>query len=79
MSWTLIWVSKATFSTPGLLEKTSTTELTYIVNSELEADKEIFTESFEILGLLIGKALFERIPIQIFLNRTIIKYILNEE
>ncbi len=49
----------------------------YKINTNAEND-EYTLELFSLLGKIIGKALFERIPINCYLDKTIINYILGK-
>ncbi|EGR30889.1 hypothetical protein IMG5_121350 [Ichthyophthirius multifiliis] len=57
--------------------KTDTQNLAYRINSNIEYI-EYFIELFGLLGKIVGKSLFERIPIKACFDRTIINYILGK-
>lgn len=64
----------------GYLQQTYTDEVTYRLNPNPTGDggnphferRKLFT----FLGILVGKCLFERIPIGCYLDRTLIKQVL---
>lgn len=45
------------------------------MNSEADPVEHII-DCFKLLGVVVGKCIFERIPLNIFFDRTIIKHIL---
>jgi hypothetical protein len=53
-----------------------TDDVTYRINPEAETN-EFIIDWFKLLGKIIGKAIFERIPLNTYLDRTLIKHILN--
>lgn len=55
-----------------------TEDVTYRINPEVDVDKYII-DCYELFGKVIGKAIFERIPLQFYLDRPLIKRILNKE
>jgi len=59
----------------GLFILAETEEVTYRINPSADFDDHIF-ECFRLFGKIIGKAIFERIPLNAFLDRTLLKYIL---
>ncbi|CAK77805.1 unnamed protein product (macronuclear) [Paramecium tetraurelia] len=61
------------------LQKTETKELTYKFNPNIQSNTIDKRQLFSFLGIIVGKCLFERIPLSSFLDRTIIKHILRQK
>jgi hypothetical protein len=40
-----------------------------------DLDEEFSSELFELFGIIVGKAVFEKIPLQTYLDRTILRQI----
>jgi E3 ubiquitin-protein ligase HUWE1 len=60
-----------------MLLRADTEEFTYKFSSHSQSDLK--ANAFELLGLVFGKAIFEKIPLNCYLDRTIIKQILEKE
>jgi hypothetical protein len=61
-----------------IFTKANTDELCYKINSDKDIDLEFACELFNFLGLIFGKALFERMTLDCYLDRTILRHLLNQ-
>lgn len=59
----------------GMFELAETDDVTYKINTGAEAMDHVL-DCFRLLGIVVGKAIFERIPINAYFDRTIIRHIL---
>lgn len=59
----------------GLFVRAQTSEFSYVINPELNYTNE-HKILYKLAGRVIGKALFEKIPIEPILNRTLIMHML---
>ena len=53
-----------------------TEDVTYRINPDADFTCDHIINCFKLFGKIIGKAIFERIPLTAYLDRTIIKHIL---
>jgi hypothetical protein len=60
----------------GLFVIAETDDITYKINPDAEQDEHII-ECFSMLGKVIGKAIFERIQINSYFDKTIVNYVLD--
>jgi len=60
----------------GLFILTETEEVMYKINPDVDVDEHI-CNCYKLFGKIVGKAIFERIPLNVYLDRTLIKHILN--
>lgn len=61
-----------------IFEKADTDELCFRVNADDEIDQEFSTELFCFLGVVFGKALFERMTLDCYLDRTFLRLVLGQ-
>jgi E3 ubiquitin-protein ligase HUWE1 len=54
-----------------------TNEVIYRINPNAEKDEHIL-DCFGLLGKIMGKAVFEKIPLNCYFDRSIIKYLLGQ-
>jgi E3 ubiquitin-protein ligase HUWE1 len=59
----------------GMFELAETEDATYKMNSDADPVEHVL-DCFRLLGIVVGKAIFERIPINAFFDRSIIRHIL---
>ena len=59
----------------GIFSPAGTKDVSYKINKEADHDDHII-ECFKLLGKIIGKAIFERITVNAYFDRSIINYIL---
>lgn len=59
----------------GLFTKCDSDDVSYKINSDADQDEHIIA-CFGLVGSIIGKSLFERIPLNAYIDRTLIKLIL---
>lgn len=62
-----------------MLERTDTEEMLYKFREKREEEKIEENEKrdcYELLGMICGKSIFERMPINCYLNRTLVKHII---
>ena len=62
----------------GLFSLAETEDITYKINPQAEISDH-FIECYKLFGTVLGKAIFERTPLNIFLDRTIIKFLLDKK
>ena len=74
------WVFLITkqFKEAGLFEKADTSEMTYKLKGENDG-KQKFLEMSRAFGTVIAKAIFEKVPVQLYLDRSLIRNLLNQE
>jgi len=63
--------------TMNLFIKCDTHEISYRINENSDQIPK-FVDYFYFLGMLIGKSLFDRIPLNLCLSKTIFKFLANE-
>ncbi|TNV74103.1 hypothetical protein FGO68_gene10807 [Halteria grandinella] len=63
----------------GYLKKTDTQELTYRFNPIVQGHSIDKRSLFSFLGIIVGKCLFERIPLSSYFDRTIIKHMIKQQ
>lgn len=66
------------FVEAGLFEKADTGDITYKLKGENEM-KGGFIEMAKVFGLVLAKAIFEKVPVQIYLDRTFLRSLLSQE
>ena len=49
-----------------------TDDVTYRINPDIDIDEHILN-CYRLFGKILGKAIFEKIPLNIYLDRTLIK------
>ena len=57
---------------PGLFCLADTNEITYKINPEAENCDHILN-CFRLFGKVLGKAIFERVPLEAYIDKTIIR------
>ena len=62
----------------GIFQMTDCQELSYKFIWDKELVEEYVIENMKVLGLIIGKAIFDRIPINCYFDRTIIRQIIGD-
>jgi len=62
----------------GLFVLAETDDVTYKINPDAEICDHLI-ECFKLFGTVMGKAIFEWTPMNIFLDRTIIKFLLDKK
>jgi len=75
--WMTVLISIFLSETTGLFTRCDTHEISYKIK-ENSNQKYGFREMFLFLGKLIGKSLFDRIPLNLCFAKTIYKNILND-
>lgn len=75
--WLTVLIQEMFKPEHGFFLKADTAELSYIINRFSEQYNKDHLDNFFFIGQVIGKALFERVPISAFLNQTIFKYLLD--
>ena len=55
-----------------------TEDITYRINSDADCSCDHILNCYKLFGKIIGKAIFERIPLNSYLDRSIIKHILGK-
>ena len=73
-----IYLIMIKFANSGLFQKADTEQVTYKLNADNEKTDKI-VEIARNFGLVLGKAIFEKVPIQLYLDRTIIRCLLSQE
>lgn len=66
-------IIKEMFGETGIFEKTNTTELMYKIKWDKDLDVEFAGSLFSLFGTILGKAIFERIPLTSYIDRTLIR------
>ncbi len=61
-----------------MFELAETEDVSYKINSNADVDDHVL-DCFRLLGIVIGKAIFERNPINAYLDRTIIRHMLGQQ
>lgn len=61
----------------GLLTLAETEDVCYRINPDIQMHDH-FTKIYRMIGRAIGKAIFERVPISLFFDRTFIKYLIGK-
>lgn len=54
-----------------------TADVSYKINREADHDEHLI-DCFKLLGKIIGKAIFDRITIDAFLDRSVVNYIIGK-
>jgi len=74
------WISliMGKFAEGGLFEKADTENFTYKLRCEND-NKENMLQMAKVFGLVLGKALFEKVPVQLYLDRTLIRSLMGQE
>lgn len=52
-----------------------TEDVCYRINPDADVDEHII-DCFKLFGKIVGKVIFERIPLNVYLDQTILKHIL---
>ena len=60
----------------GMFELAETEDISYKINANADPCDHVL-DCFKLLGIVVGKAIFERIPLNVFFDRTIIKHMLD--
>ena len=76
--WMYLIMKEIVVPDSGMFVRAQTDEITYKINSSADVDEHVLN-CFHLLGIVIGKAIFERIPINAFFDRTLIKQLCNKE
>lgn len=63
---------------PEILKQTETEEVTYFIDQASENEENV-TEIFEFMGMFLAKAIWDKIPLNLCLNRMIIKFLLGDD
>lgn len=61
----------------GMFVLAETDEITYRINSNADPCDHVL-DCFRLLGIVVGKAIFERTPINVYFDRTLIRHILGQ-
>jgi len=75
--WLTLLIKEILRPENGLFITSDTEHLSYIINRFSEKSKKNHLQHFYFFGQILGKALFERVPVCAFLNQIIFKYILD--
>ena len=73
--WSSVIMKEIIHPESGLFLKADTDDVSYKINSEADVDEHVL-DCFKLLGTVIGKCIFERIPINAYLDRSIIKHMI---
>ena len=66
------------FAFKDLFNRVDVEEFSFRINPKLKLNNETIV-LYNLAGKILGKCLFERIPLNIYIDRTIIKHILNQK
>ena len=66
-------IIKEMFDEAGIFERTNTNEVMYKIRWDKDLDTEFATDLFSLFGTILGKAIFERIPLTCYLDRTLLR------
>ncbi|CAD8074109.1 unnamed protein product [Paramecium primaurelia] len=61
----------------GMFQLADCEDVSYKINCEADTDEHII-DCFKLLGIVVGKCIFERIPLNIYFDRSIIKHIIGQ-
>ncbi len=62
----------------GLFQLANTEDIAYKLKWDEEVDEEFSSTLLELFGTIIGKALFEKIPLNSYLNRPMIRWLCSQ-
>lgn len=75
--WTNLTMKEIVHPESGMFKLAETEDVTYKINYDADPVDHVL-DCFRLLGIIVGKAIFERIPINAFLDRTIIRHMLGQ-
>lgn len=75
--WVNLTMKEIIHPESGMFQLAETEDVTYKINSEADPDEHVL-DCFRLLGIVVGKAIFERVPLNAFLDRTIIRHMLGQ-
>ncbi|KRX03901.1 HECT-domain-containing protein [Pseudocohnilembus persalinus] len=76
--WAHLIMKEAIDQFSGLFIMADTEDVTYKINNEADNDEHIIN-CFSLIGKILGKLVFEKVPINIYLDNTILKYLLGQK
>lgn len=76
--WTNLIMKEIVHPESGMFEIAETEDVSYKINSNADVDEHVL-DCFRLLGIVVGKAIFERNPINAYFDRTIIRHILGQQ
>ena len=75
--WINLTVKEMMHPDSGMFVLADTEDATYKINADADTDEHVL-DCFRLLGIVVGKAVFERTPINAFFDRSIIRHILGQ-
>ena len=73
--WTNLIMKEIIHPESGMFEIAETEDVSYKINANADVDEHVL-DCFKLLGIVVGKAIFERNPINTYFDRTIIRHML---
>lgn len=73
--WIHMVIKEVFDDSTGIFAIADTDDIMYKLKWDDDLDEEFSCQLFELFGTILGKAIFEKIPIQSYLDRTILRQI----
>lgn len=73
--WISLTMKEIVHAESGMFDLADTDDITYRINHNADIDEHVL-DCFKLLGIIIGKSVFERTPINAYMDRSIIKHLL---
>lgn len=73
--WAVLIMKEVIHKESGMFQRADTDDVCYKINADADVCEHII-DCFKLLGTVVGKCIFERIPINVYFDRSILKHIL---
>lgn len=75
--WASLIMKEIVHPESGMFQIADCEDVSYKINNEADIDEHII-DCFKLLGTVVGKCIFERIPLNVYFDRSILKHMLGQ-